>query len=427
MNIEQAIEWIQSRLTFGMKPGLERMEYLMKQLHHPEQRIRAIHVAGTNGKGSTVTFMRHILQEQGYQVGTFTSPSVVHFNDRICINGKALSDEEWIKLVERLKPIAEHMEHTAVGSPTEFEVITAMALDYFANHPVDYVLIETGLGGRLDSTNVIKPIVSVITSIGKDHTAILGDELTDIATEKAGIMKQGIPAVCGVEQQEALNVIERRASDQQASLYAIGSEINISNMETTSTGEVFTFQNETTRWNDIHIQMKGAHQVRNAALAIQTILLVEKWVQEEAIRAGLAKTSWPGRFEQISSIPVVMLDGAHNEEGIQAMVETVNRHFPAKNKYLLFSALQDKPLVNMLPLLDKTFAHVMFTSFEFPRAASAQEIASKSSHPNKKVNEHWQEALLTLMSQLTEEDVLIVSGSLYFIGEVRAYFHDQKH
>ncbi len=209
---KEAISWIHGRLKFGVKPGLLRMEKLMEKLEHPEKNIRAIHVAGTNGKGSTVSFIRSVLQEAGYTVGTFTSPYMITFNERISVNGMPITDEEWRTLVTDIKPIVDELDKTDAGTVTEFEIITACAFLYFAKRAdIDFVIFEAGLGGTFDSTNIVKPLLSVITSIGHDHMAILGNTIEEIAGQKAGIIKNSIPVITGVNQPEALGVIEAEA------------------------------------------------------------------------------------------------------------------------------------------------------------------------------------------------------------------------
>ncbi|MYL34225.1 bifunctional folylpolyglutamate synthase/dihydrofolate synthase [Pontibacillus yanchengensis] len=424
MDYQEAIEWIHNRHKFGIKTGLQRMEWLMDHLGNPEQRLHAIHVAGTNGKGSTISFIRNILQAHGYQVGTFTSPYVVTFNERISINGEPLADEEWSKLVEKIKPLAEELENSPLGGPTEFEIITALAILYFAEHPMDFVLMETGLGGRLDSTNVISPILSIITSIGKDHTALLGDTFEEIASEKAGIIKPSVPAITGVEKIDALEVIKKKAISQDAPLDSLGEQFQIIAENTTQNGELFTFKNQFVQWDKLLIHMKGRHQMKNAALAIQAVTRCLDYVREEKVREGIITTSWVGRFEQVFDQPTIILDGAHNEEGIQAMTQTVRDHYQDREKHLLFAALHDKPLDKMIPLFTGTFDTVTFTTFEFPRASDAEELYNLSHHHNKSKTDDWKIFIENRMKTLSNEDVLVISGSLYFISEVRKFFEN---
>ncbi|KHF29707.1 Folylpolyglutamate synthase [Anoxybacillus sp. BCO1] len=240
---KEAVDWIHSRLSFGVKPGLKRMEWMMEKLGHPQRRIKAIHVGGTNGKGSTVCFLRHILQEAGYRVGTFTSPYVEQFNERISINGQPICDVDLMKLVQFIQPLAEELEQTELGGPTEFEVITAMALYYFGKMNVqDVVIFEVGLGGRLDSTNVIYPLLSVITNVGYDHIHILGNTLEQIAFEKAGIIKAGIPVVTAIDQPEAVRVVEEKAVSVRSKVYGSVAILPFSLMNRRAMGNVFHYK-----------------------------------------------------------------------------------------------------------------------------------------------------------------------------------------
>lgn len=240
---DDAINWIHDRLKFGVKPGLKRMEWLLAELDHPDKKIPTIHVAGTNGKGSTISYMLHMLMEAGYNVGTFTSPYIETFNERISVNSLPISDDEMLRLVNEVKPYVEKIEETDLGSPTEFEIITTMMFLYFGkmNNP-DFLLLETGLGGRLDSTNIIDPILSVITNIGYDHMNILGDTISEIACEKAGIIKYRRPIFTAAEKEDALEVLIHTAKELEAPYYSLGSDIKINNLSTWEKGEKFSVQ-----------------------------------------------------------------------------------------------------------------------------------------------------------------------------------------
>jgi dihydrofolate synthase / folylpolyglutamate synthase len=422
---EEAVEWIHGRLSFGIKPGLERMKWLMERLDYPERRIKAIHIAGTNGKGSTLCYLRSILQEAGYSVGTFTSPYVEQFNERISVNGKPISDEEIVELVNVIKPLVEEVEQTDLGAPTEFEVITAMAIYYFGKVNIqDVVIFETGLGGRFDSTNVIYPLISVITNVGFDHTNILGDTLTEIASEKAGIIKAGIPVITGVEQEEALEVIFEKANSVKAKAYVLGKDFEVKDYEATENGERFSVDTLFSKYRDLTISMLGFHQVKNAALAVMAVDYLRVYysfiIEEEALRSGLEKAKWIGRFEKVSDNPTIVLDGAHNEEGINSLVETVKTHYPDKKIHVIFSALSDKPLEKMIQPLADIAETITFTSFDFPRAAKAEEMYKMCEHEKKAFNEDWKQVVSEKKKKIANEDVLLITGSLYFISEVRA-------
>lgn len=427
LTYEMAVGWIHSRLRLGIKPGLERMQCLLEKLGNPHEKLKTIHIGGTNGKGSTVTYLRNILQESGFSVGTFTSPYFERFNERISINGDPVSDEDLTLLVEKIKPIAESMEHSEWGTPSEFEVITAMSFYYFAEmQPVDLVLYEVGLGGRLDSTNVITPMVSVITSIGLDHMQFLGNRLEDIAFEKAGIIKRSVPVISGVQQKEAAKVIRKKALEMSSVLFELGEDFSVERKALLERGERFhytsPFQNET-----YELSMIGAHQINNAAIAIKVIeLLGEKQkIASTHIKAGLKKASWPGRMEAISYNPGIYIDGAHNPEGVQALVKTIKERFINKRVTILFSALHDKELKPMITQLEEAVEAIGFTTFDFPRVASAEELYELSSHPNKKKVHQWRDYLSKKIQGMNEEEVLLITGSLYFLSEVKPVLLDQ--
>ncbi|MFC4184756.1 bifunctional folylpolyglutamate synthase/dihydrofolate synthase [Saccharococcus thermophilus] len=423
---EEALEWIHGRLRLGIKPGLKRMEWFMEKLGHPERRVRAIHVAGTNGKGSTVSYLRHILQAAGYSVGTFTSPYVEQFNERISVNGKPIRDKEMVELVQVIQPLAEELEETDLGAPTEFEVITAMMFYYFGKKNVqDVVLIETGLGGRFDSTNVIYPLLSIITNIGYDHMNILGETLDKIALEKAGIIKSGIPLITGVKQPEAWTVISEKAASLKAKTYRLGEDFFIVQHESVHDGERFSLETPFSQYPDLKITMFGAHQVQNAALAVMAAeylrLCYSFLIEKEHIYEGLEKTKWIGRFEQVSKKPLIIVDGAHNEEGIRSLVDTVRSHYPDKEVHVLFAALNDKPLGQMIPPLADMATTMTFTTFDFARAASPEQLAELCDHPRKATTDDWKGWIKEKKKQKRSDALFLITGSLYFIAEVRNF------
>jgi len=421
---KEALEWIHGRLRLGIKPGLERMEWMMEKLGHPERRVRAIHVAGTNGKGSTVSYLRHILQAAGYSVGTFTSPYVEKFNERISVNGRPIRDKEIVELVRAVQPLAEELETTELGAPTEFEVITAMMFYYFGKKNIqDVVIIEAGLGGRFDSTNVIYPIISIITNIGYDHMNILGETLEKIALEKAGIIKSGVPVITAVNQPEAWAVIAGKAKSLKAKTYRLGEDFSIVQHEANEDGERFSVETVFSQYPDLNITMFGAHQVQNAAVAVMAAdylrMCYSFLIEKEHIYEGLEKAKWIGRFERISNKPLIIIDGAHNAEGIRSLVDTVRSHYPNKDVHVLFAALADKPLEQMIPPLAGIAKTITFTSFDFPRAASAEQLAALCDHPDKACITDWERWLKEKRKQKRSDDLFLITGSLYFIAEVR--------
>lgn len=426
---EQALDWIHSRQRLGIKPGLQRMEWMLQRTGNPERRLKTIHVAGTNGKGSTVSYLRHILQEAGYRVGTFISPYIQDFNERIGINGEYVSNDDLVELVNQIIPLADELEDTELGGPSEFEVVTMMSILYFAKINIpDIVLYETGLGGRFDSTNVIQPLVSVITTIGYDHMEFLGDTLDKIAYEKAGIIKPGVPVVTGVNQPEALEVIKKKAITTKSKSYIYRQDFIVNESQVGQDEQTFSYTSPFYKRDKLSIQMKGSHQIDNAALALMTIDFLKTYysfiIEEEAIDKGLRNTTWPGRFETISKEPLIILDGAHNPEGIESLVKTVQATLTEKKVHILFAST--KVNEKMVHALDGIADQITFTTFEFPRAVKPNELYDLSQHNNKHMKIVWKEAIVQLLDNLEKEDVLLITGSLYFISEVRGYLLSNK-
>lgn len=429
MNYEEAIEWIHSREKFKVKPGLKRMTWLMERLNHPEQTLNAVHIAGTNGKGSTVSFLRHILQEQNFSIGTFTSPYIERFNERISVNGIPIHDHSLARLVEKIKPLSEELAQTSMGEPTEFEIITAMAMVHFSESKLDYVLIETGLGGKFDSTNILTPLVSVITNIGHDHMNILGNTVEEIAEEKAGIIKYRVPVITAVKQTEALEVITHRAESCDSALYRLGEDFHLEHLKSLEIGESFIFSNKMYTSPELLTQMKGYHQVENAALAIQTaeqLKMIGAKMERKKYKDGIRRTVWPARFEKVRNNPLTIIDGAHNEEGTQALVDTLKRHYEGRKIVLVYAALEDKPVSKMIRLLSEVIDTAYMTTFDFPRALSASELADLSSISITKAVEDEREAVKLASHSVEKDDVLLITGSLYFISKIRKYFESNE-
>lgn len=426
---EEALEWIHGRLRLGMKPGLMRMEWMMEKLNHPERKLKTVHIGGTNGKGSTVTFLRSILQESGYQVGTFTSPYFEQFNERISVNGKPISDVEILELTNAIKPLCDELEHTELGGPTEFEVITAMSIYYFANiNPVDIVLFEVGLGGRLDSTNIIYPLLSIITSIGLDHTNILGETHGEIAYEKAGIIKNGVGIITAVKQPEALSVISETAKSKKASLYSLGDRFSVEDHHSTPDGERFSLNTLFGELENLEITMYGKHQVENASLAIMAALLLNKYfsflIEDKHLRSGLNSAYWPGRFDILCKDPLIVIDGAHNEEGMETLVHELENRYQDYKVKVIFAALTDKKLDNMIMKLDRIADEITFVTFDFPRAAQAKFLYQMSQLENKHVNNNWKKEISEQLLKIKDKEILVITGSLYFLSEVKPYVNE---
>ncbi|MGJ7912313.1 bifunctional folylpolyglutamate synthase/dihydrofolate synthase [Neobacillus sp. LXY-1] len=422
---KEALDWIHGRLRLGIKPGLKRMEWMMERLGSPETQLKAVHIGGTNGKGSTVTFLRNILQAGNYTVGTFTSPYIEQFNERISVNGQPISDQEILELTNIILPLADELEATELGGPTEFEVITAMAFYYFARmRSVDIVIFEVGLGGRFDSTNIVKPLASIITNIGLDHTNILGNTYEEIAFEKAGIIKADTPIFTAVQHPGALKVITEQAEKVGAPIYRIGSEFFITDHTSLAKGEKFTVQTVNNSIENAEISMLGKHQTENAVLAVNAAqFLGEKGfnLTEQNIRDGLKNAYWPGRFEIISDNPLIIIDGAHNDEGIATLVQEISSRYTGRNIHIVFAALKDKKLDQMISQLDRISNQITFVSFDFPRAAHAEQLLEYSKSSLKLAVDDWQEYLTDEIPNIKPNDMLVITGSLYFISEVKPF------
>lgn len=427
---KEALDWIHARLRLGIKPGLKRMEYMMERLGHPETKMKSVHIGGTNGKGSTVTFLRSILEASGYSVGTFTSPYIEQFNERISVNGKPIRDDELVELTNIIRPLADELEKTELGGPTEFEVITAMSFYYFANvKQVDIVIYEVGLGGRFDSTNIIYPLASVITNIGLDHTNILGHSYAEIAFEKAGIIKPAVPIFTAAKQPEALNVIKEQAKNKQAPLFQLDQEFSIFDHYSVDRGEVFSMvSGEFQSFTGLETSMLGKHQTENASLAVMTAQYLHESgsfvITEEAVRKGLKMAYWPGRLEIVSENPLIILDGAHNNEGISALVQELTNRYTDKSVHIIFAALKDKKLDQMIHQLDQVADKITFVSFDFPRAADAEDLVKISQSPQKLAVDDWKTYIMEEIQAVEPNRLLVITGSLYFISDVKTNLYE---
>ncbi|MEC2071627.1 bifunctional folylpolyglutamate synthase/dihydrofolate synthase [Alkalihalophilus marmarensis] len=428
-NVEEAIEWIHSLLPFGIKPGLKRMEWMLARLGHPERELKTIHIGGTNGKGSTVSYLRHMLEASSYKVGTFTSPYIECFEERISVNGDPIPGDDLLECVSKVKPLVEELEKTELGSPTEFEVITTIGFLYFATvSKPDFVLVEVGLGGRLDSTNVIDPLLSIITSIGHDHMHILGDSLEDIAFEKAGIIKYGKPVISGVSQPEAKQVLKEKAAEEKAALKQLNDHFEQVLITRNATSQMFSFYSQRLSFDTCTIQMAGNHQRNNAALALEAMITLGELgiieLDTDLVLKGLKNASWAGRFEVVNKEPVIILDGAHNEEGMSALAETLTSHYPDKHYKLIMAATKEKDMKKLLAPFETMDADFTFTTFDFFRAASERELYEQALVPHKRMSVSWSEAIKDAVANINDNEIIIVSGSLYFVSDVRRWLKE---
>lgn len=433
LTYQSALAFIHGRTKFKKIPTLDRMRDFCNRLDNPQQRLKMIHVTGTNGKGSTTAYIRQILIDNGFKVGSFTSPFIVKFNDRICINGEMISDDDLVRMVNKIQPVVAQMDQdweSRGGGPTEFEIDTAIMFMYFAEQQVDYAVIEVGLGGTYDSTNVIQPLVSVITGIGKDHLKYLGPTLKDVAQNKAGIIKCHTPVVVAGLPQDLLEIITKKALQMNAPVYELTNEIKATPLQNNGWGENFDYDFEDVHIKNLHLNMMGDYQVSNASLAITAIELLarkEHWnLRSCDIKQALIQTKWPGRFERVNELPLIILDGAHNIQAIREITKLLKERFKDRKIYIIISILADKQPKEMLTeLLNIPNVNITMTEFNSPRPIfDLQKI--KNEFPKINVTKQWQQALVDTIQVMDEDDVLLFTGSLYFISEVRHYFIDDE-
>lgn len=419
MDYKETLDWIHNRGKFGIKPGVNRMTWMLNKLGNPQDKIRGVHVVGTNGKGSTVAYMRSALNYNDYTVGTFTSPYIVVFNERISVDGNPISDKDLTHVANIVRPVSERMiEETDLGQATEFEIITMMMFVYFGSiHPVDFVIVEAGLGATHDSTNVFKPIMTVLTSIGLDHTDILGDTLLEITKDKSGVIKPGIPLVFNVDDEESKNYIYQVLEANNSKGIELGREILLLRKD----GE-FAFRYGNYDFQDIKLKMLGFHQKKNASLAMAALVemnelgLVE--LDMNKMVSGVEEATWVGRIEVLSENPTIIIDGAHNREAVDVLVETMENNFKGRDITVLFSCVSGKPIENMVRKLESIANEFNITEFDFYRARKIENIKSAVSHPNSHVVDDY----IKYIDEF-DGDVLLVTGSLYFISNVKQYFN----
>lgn len=435
LTYEEALQWIHGLITFGIKPGLKRMEWMLERLGNPERRLKFVHVAGTNGKGSTSSFLATMLHKAGYDVGLYTSPYIERFTNRIKLNGVDIPDEDVAELAEVLLPLVEELAGTELGSPTEFEVVTTMAILYYARKAFpDVIVWETGLGGRLDSTNVILPVLSIITNVGMDHQDYLGHTIKEIAGEKAGIIKRAVPLVTAVQNADALEVILAKAEQMQSTVYQLGRDFTVRPIEVGGDGSTFDWEGPFHTYSGLRIRLRGEHQITNASVAVMAVQWLKQYmamlITEEDVRQGLAETIWAGRLETISNEPEIIVDGAHNPQGMQALSEAVAQYFAGRRIHLLIGVLGDKSLDGFLEPILPLVGGVTVTKPSFRRAGSTDRVRDRilaiDSAREVHVAEDWKTALEDAIGRLESGDLLLITGSLYLISDIRNYVLQTK-
>ncbi|XOQ48823.1 MAG: Folylpolyglutamate synthase [Eubacteriales bacterium] len=419
MTYTEALEKISSLERFGSKPGLERIQKLLQMMGNPQDSLKYVHVAGTNGKGSTCALIASVLKKARYKTGLFISPYVTDFCERMQINGEKISHEELAEMVEKVFPLVEKMNQSG-EIITEFELVTALAFAWFAQKKCDIVVLEVGLGGRLDSTNVIQtPLVSVITSVSLDHTKVLGDTLAQIAYEKSGIIKDGGVTVCYPEQKPEVLEILQKAADERNNRFVLADTKSVVPLSMNLNGTGLLYGELL-----VHLPFLGEHQIKNAVTALAALeVLKEKGfhISEHSFESGFSSASFPARMEVLSMNPTVILDGAHNPDGIAALAATVRKYLPDKKITAIVGMLADKDVKASVENLAGLFSNVITLAPKSPRAMSAEDLAEHFRLVGTPVEsmENSGEALKKALSVVGKEGALLICGSLYLAGELR--------
>ncbi|MGM9934870.1 MAG: bifunctional folylpolyglutamate synthase/dihydrofolate synthase [Clostridium sp.] len=425
MTYEEAMKYISSVGKFGSNYGLERTNRLLELLGSPQKKLKLIHIAGTNGKGSTTAMISRMLQGMGYKVGMYTSPYLEEFEERIQINGSNIPKDKLIENLEQVKTAVSRVIEEGYEHPTEFEIITVLMFLYFYNENIDYGVIEVGLGGRLDSTNVITPKVSVIASISFDHTNLLGNTIEEIAGEKAGIIKEGIPVVLYPQSKEAEDVVIKTAESRKSTVYSVnrndGKLIDIDYNNMTQHVEVKGINGV----YDIHLPLLGEHQILNLCVAVNA---VEVLCREEGIKChkqiiedSLKDVKWIGRLETLSRNPMIVIDGAHNIDGIRALKKNVEKYFRYNKLYLLLGILADKQVEEMIAEIAPMAEKIIALTPHNDRAELSEDLKDeiKKINENVKAFEDYEDAVREAVNYAGEGDLILISGSLYMIGDMR--------
>ncbi len=433
MNYEESLKYIQETHKFGIRLGLDNMSKLLELLGNPQDKLNIIHVAGTNGKGSTCSFITSILKEAGYKVGLYTSPYLETFTERIRINVENIPEDDVARIVTLIKEKIEQMVSEGYSYPTEFEIVTTMAFYYFCEQNIDFVALEVGLGGRYDATNIIKKSeVSVITSISLDHVGILGDTVAKIAYEKGGIIKENGVAIVYDQSDEAKDVIkeickEKNAKYVEAKFDSI--EVKKSDIHSQTYDCVIMGQ----EYKDLEIKLIGEHQINNSILALNVIKYLKENnnlnnITEEVIRKGFINTKWPGRIEKIKEEPIFIIDGAHNEDGAKSLAKAIEKNFKGKKLTLLIGMLEDKDVDGVIEILIPYFSKVITTTPDNPRAINCDILKQKISNYVDDVisKPKIKDAVEYTLNSSSREDIIISAGSLYMIGEVRTLVNNKK-
>lgn len=414
-----SLEYLYGLQKYGIKFGLNCTQKLLEKLGNPQDHLNCIHVAGTNGKGSTAAMLSSILTRHGYRVGLYTSPHLVRFTERFRINDLEVSPERILSIIDRVREVLDERE-----PPTYFEMVTAMAFLYFAEEGVDWAIVEVGLGGRLDATNVIQPKACVITNVAFDHQEFLGTSLADIAREKAGIVKERVPVVSAIRQPMAQAVLKATCIKHSAPLHLFSRDFRVKGLE----NGTFQYKGLNRDWLSLPLNLPGQHQACNASLALATLEVLERrkhlFLDSTAIRNGLLRVHWPARLEVLQRDPLMILDGAHNPDGAERLRDALQRHFSYRRLHLVLGIMADKDIQGIMKKLLPKAETIILTRPRYSRAADPKELeqVARSYSRNVHVIPDVASAIEMAGRIAAPEDCICIAGSLYFAGEVKEIF-----
>jgi dihydrofolate synthase/folylpolyglutamate synthase len=428
------IEWLFAVRRFGSKLGLDYVRHLLAQIGDPHEDFKAVHVTGTNGKGSTTAMIASILKEAGYRVGMFTSPHLSTFTERIQVNGVQIPVEEVVRLIEEVRPLCEGMaEDQELRHPTFFEIITAIAFKYFSEEGVDYAVLEVGMGGKLDATNVVKAQVSVITNVGLEHTEVLGDTVLEIAEKKAGIVKEGGALITATADDDVYRLFREICEGVGSKIFRVGTDITFQRLDSSYDGQTFNLKGISSSYERLTIPFIGDHQLLNAATAVGAVEALRFHgveVPGDAIARGLRGVFWPGRLEVMQTKPLVVLDGAKDADAARAVKEALLSKFTYDRLVAVVSISSDKKIAEMIGEIAQAADHFVITSHRvMGRAAKSSRIAAEAERHSKthEVVADVRTAVRRAMEFAGEGGMVIVVGSVFLVGEAREIWHEPSN
>lgn len=429
MNFISSLKWIDNFQKFGIKLGLDRIKYILDELDNPQDNYKIIHIGGSNGKGSVCKFISSILIESGYKVGTYTSPHLQDIRERIVVDNKKISRIDFADITKKIKPIVEKMKKKK-DYPSYFEIITAISFQYFERKKVDYSIIEVGLGGKYDATNIVNPLITIITNISLEHQNILGKKITEIAYQKAGIIKESIPVFTAVKN-TSYHVIKKIADDKKASIYIIKNK-NWRRINNNLEFQEFKIKGLLKEYN-VKTKLLGKHQGENITISIKSAEYLKKHginIKDVSIKNGIEKTINPGRMEIINNKPVILLDGAHNPKGIKLLVETLKNDFEYDKLFFIIGVLKDKNIKTMIPHIISISDYIIATQSNNDRALNSlqfEKIINKSNNKIKAISKkNIPHAIRYSLSLAKPKDLICITGSLYTVGEAIEFFKKNK-